>query len=67
MKGGALRLAGVHGMVVGGIGEKVAVGNGLGDAGQILEHHPACADVGMAHLAVAHLPVRQAYVQAGGG
>ena len=67
VQGGALLLAGVHGVVVGGIGEKVPVGDGLGDAGQVLEHHSAGADVGVAHLAVAHLSVRQAHVQSGRG
>ena len=66
VQGGALLQAGVHGVPVGGIFIKAPVGNGLGDPGQVLEHHPAGADVGVAHLAVAHLPVRQAHVQAGG-
>ena len=39
----------------------------LADAGQILKHHPAAADVGVAYLAVAHLPLGQAHVQSGGG
>ena len=47
--------------------EKAAVLNGAGDAGQVLEDHPAAADVGVAHLAVAHLPIGQAHVQPGGG
>ena len=37
----------------------------LGDLHQHLVDHAARADVGVAHLAVAHLPVRQAHVQAG--
>ena len=65
------RLPGVfgrqHGVLIGGVLKKVPVLNGLGDLGQILEHHPACADVGVAHLAVSHLAVGQAHVQPGGG
>ena len=32
----------------------------------MVKYHPARADVGMAHLAVAHLALRQAHVQTGG-
>ena len=67
MQGGALGLAVVHGAHIGLVGEEIAVCDGLGDAGQVLKHHPAGADVGVAHLAVAHLPLGQAHVQAGGG
>ena len=67
VQGRALLQAGVHGVPVGGIFIKAPVGNGLGDPGQVLEHHPAGADVGVAHLAVAHLSLGQAHVQAGGG
>ena len=56
-----------HGLLVGGVFKEVPVGDGLGDLGQVLEHHPARADVGVAHLGVAHLPVGQAHVQPGGG
>ena len=66
VQGSTLFQAGVHGVIVGGILKERAVTDGLGDAGQILEHHTARADVGVAHLAVAHLPVRQAHIQAGG-
>ena len=48
------------------VGEEVAVLNGLGDAGQLLIHDAARADVGVADLGVAHLAVRQADVQTGG-
>ena len=65
VQGSPLLLAGVHGVVIGGIGGKVAVGDGLGDAGQVLKYHAAGADVGVTHLAVAHLPVGQAHVQSG--
>ena len=63
----ALFHAGIHGVQIGGILEEVAVGNGLGDAGQVLKHHPARADVGVANLTVAHLARGQAHVQPGGG
>ena len=53
-------------MAVSGIAEEVSVGDGLGDPGQVLEHHPAGADVGVAHLTVAHLSCGKAHVQAGG-
>ena len=59
-------LAVVHGLNIGLILKEGAVLNGLGDPGQILEHHPARADVGVTHLGVAHLPLRQAHVHAGG-
>ena len=64
MEGGAVLSAVVHGLQIGGVFEEVAVGDGLGDAGQVLEDHAARADVGVAHLAVAHLAVGQAHVQA---
>jgi hypothetical protein len=65
VQGGSLFFAGIHGVLVGGIGEEVSVRNGFGDAGQILKHHPAGADVGVAHLTVAHLPLRKSHVQSG--
>ena len=55
-----------HGVLVGRILKESAVLNGVGDLGQILEHHPAGADVGVAHLGVAHLALGETYVQAGG-
>ena len=45
--------------------KKIAVPDGFCDAGQLLIDHPACADVGVAHLAVAHLSLRQTHRQAG--
>ena len=45
------------------VGEKVAVVDRLGNAGQLLIDHAAGADVGVTDLAVAHLPVRQTDVQ----
>lgn len=54
-------LAVVHGLHIGVVLKKAAVLDGTADAGQILEHHPAGADVGVAHLAVAHLAVGQAH------
>ena len=67
MQGGIPLKACVHGVVVGRIGKKVPVGDGLRDPGKVLEDHPAAADIGVAHLAVAHLPIGQAYIQPGGG
>ena len=67
VKGRALFLAGVHGVNIGGILEEISVINGFADPGQVLKHHPACADVGVAHLTVAHLACRQTYIQTGGG
>ena len=49
-----------------GVFKKRAVGNGVGDARQILKHDAARADVRVTDLAVAHLSVRQADVQPGG-
>ena len=62
----ALFQAIVHGLVIGGVLEKFAGFNGAADPGQVLEHHPAAADVGVAHLAVAHLPGGQTHIQSGG-
>ena len=45
-----------------GIFKKAVVPDIPGDAGQLLIDHPACADVGVAHLTVAHLAVRQTHV-----
>ena len=47
--------------------KKCPVLDGLCDARQILKHNAAGADVCMADLAVAHLAVRQADIQPGGG
>ena len=45
-----------------GIFKKAVVPDVTGDAGQLLIHHPACADVGVTHLAVAHLSVGQTHI-----
>ena len=47
-----------------GIFKKAIVPDVPGDAGQLLIHYPACADVGVSHLAVAHLSVRQTHILA---
>ena len=60
-------LAVVHGLDIGLVLKEAAVLDGPADAGQVLEHHPAGADVGVAHLGVAHLPLGQTHVQPGGG
>ena len=67
VQGGTLFQAVVHGLVVGLVPEEAAILNGAADAGQILKHHAAAADVGVAHLAVAHLPCGQTHVQSAGG
>ena len=57
---GRARLFGVlYCVEQGGILKKVSVPDGFGDPGQFLIHHPAGADIGVAHLTVAHLPVGQ--------
>jgi hypothetical protein len=43
-----------------------AVLDRIPDAGQVLRHHPARADVEVSNLGVAHLPLRQADVPSGG-
>ena len=45
-----------------GIFKKAVVPDVPGDAGQLLIHHPACADVGVTHLAVTHLSVGQTHI-----
>ena len=45
--------------------EEITVLNGLGDAGQLLIHDAARADIGVTDLGVAHLTVRQADIQTG--
>ena len=47
--------------------EEFAVADGLGDAGEVLVHHAACAEVHVADLGIAHLAVGQADVHAGAG
>ena len=49
-----------------GVFKEAAVLNILGNARQLLINDAPCADVGMAHLAVAHLAVRQADIHARG-
>ena len=67
MQAGALFQAVVHGLVVGGIFEKLTAFDSPADPGQVLKDHPASADVGVAHLAVSHLPGGQTHIQPGGG
>ena len=67
VQGRSLFQTAVHGVEVGAVAEEGAVLNGTGDPGQVLKHHPAGADVGVAHLAVAHLPLGQTHIQTGGG
>ena len=40
--------------------------DGVGDAAEVLEHHAAGTQIQVAHLGVAHLPVGQTHVLAGG-
>ncbi|MNJ53783.1 hypothetical protein D3C77_491930 [compost metagenome] len=47
--------------------EELAVLDRLGHPGEVLVHHAAGAEVHVADLGVAHLPVRQADVHAGAG
>ena len=67
VQGGAPLPAVLHGVQQDGVAEEVPRLDVPADPGQVLEHHPAGADVGVAHLGVAHLPLGQAHVQAGGG
>ena len=63
---GAARLFGVfHRAQQGGIFKKGTGTDIPGDAGQLLIDHAACADIGVTHLAVAHLPVGQTHRLAG--
>ena len=66
VEAGILGEALVHSLIVGGDGEETAVLDGEGDAGQILKHHAAAADVGVTHLAVAHLTIGQTNVKTAG-
>ena len=45
--------------------EEIPVLDSLGNTGESLIDNPACTDIGMAYLGVAHLTVRQAYELAG--
>jgi hypothetical protein len=67
VQGGALLLAGGHSGEVRRIFRQGAVLGSLGDLRQILKDHPARAHIGVAHLAVADLPLGQTHVQPGGG
>ena len=67
VQGAVMGLTVFHRPQKGGILEEIPLPDGLGDPGQLLVYDAACADVQMAYLAVAHLPVRQAYVLPGGG
>ena len=66
MQGLAVRRV-IKGSSIDRIFKKRPVLDGLCDARQILKHNAAGADVRVADLAVAHLAVRQADIQPGGG
>ena len=51
----------------GGILKKIPLPDRLGDAGELLIDHAPRADVGVAHLAVAHLPLGKTHGLAGAG
>ena len=57
----------VHGTSQRRIIEERTVLDRLVDAGEALVHHPAGAQVHMAHFGIAHLSVRQANLDTGGG
>ena len=65
------RLTRTYGLVDGGtdgrIGEELAVADRLGHPGEVLVHHAAGAEIHVADLGVAHLPVRQADIHATAG
>ena len=61
----AVVLGVVHGLQQGLVLIHVAILGRLGDAGQLLVDDAARADVGVAYLRVAHLPVRKADIKAG--
>ena len=65
MQRGLFRNGVIHCGDEGGVLKEVAILDGLGDAGQLLVHNAAGADVGVANLRVSHLAVRQADVHAG--
>ena len=62
----AVRLGAFHSLYKGGIGEEIAVLNGLGNARKFLVDNSARADVEVSHLAVAHLTVGQTHGKAAG-
>ncbi len=59
MTGDAALAGRAEGLLEHGIGEEVAVGDRLGDAGQILVDDATGADVQVAHLGVSHLALGQ--------
>ena len=67
VQGLAVCLGVLHGLDIDGVFKEFAVCDLLAHLGQDLEHHTACADIGVAHLGVAHLPLGQTHVQPGGG
>ena len=62
VEGTAILPAGLDGLEIGGVLEEGALLDGPADPREVLKHHPAGADVGVAHLAVAHLPLREPHV-----
>ena len=58
MQGLVVCLCTMHRVQKRGIFKEVAILDGFGDAGQLLIHHAACADVQMPYLGIAHLPFR---------
>ena len=67
VQGAVVGLAVFHRPQKGGILEKIPLPDGLGDPGQLLVYDAACADIQVTHLAVPHLPIRQAHVLPGRG
>ena len=61
--GGGCLGVGIHNHGVLGQG---AIVDGIGDAAEILEHHAAGTQIQVTHLGVAHLPIRQTHILAGG-
>ena len=66
VKRGAVLFAVFHSGAKNGILIKITVMNGFGDMGELLIDYPAGAHVGVADLAVTHLPVRQTDIQTRG-
>ncbi len=66
VQGFAVCLGVLHGLDVDRVLEELAVLDLLGHLGQDLEDHAARAHIGVADLGVAHLPLGQAHVKAGG-
>ena len=62
-----LIFGGQHSLMIGRILEEGALVDVPGDLGQILIDHAACANIGVPHLAVAHLPCWQTHINAGSG